>query len=275
MAAKLDRAKVAELSKEIRERVCLSYRPIGVARVEKEEQIPEGARRPRGEAWPLCLAENMVRTYGWTIALTADDSLCLWASAGFGFIELPDYLKDGGMGCHHTKTEEIGLKIQRGVEDCFFKLGSAVAVVVTPADAPLIDPEGVYFYGNPTQVGKIAKGIAWYRGEPVPAVAGGLAACVIGAWAAIKDKRPRVILPCSGEKILGQTEENDIFIAVPPEELPDVVEGMKETDFILPYPNAKSMVFQPRIPKSYPIDVMRYKQWKAGKKFTKWGEEIK
>lgn len=275
MAVKLDKNQVAELAKEIKERACLAYIPIGISLVDKEDEIPEEARRPRGQAWPVCLAGNLVRTIGWTIAITADDSFCIISSVGLGLkVDFPDYLKEGGVGCHHTKTEELGLKIQNTLEQCFFEPRSKAAVILTPATEPKFIPQGVLFYGNPSQVGKIAKGIAWYRGETVPAAGGGFAACVIGAWAAIKDKRPRIILPCSGEKILGHTEENDIFISVPTEELPDIVEGMKATDFILPYPTAKFMTFEPRVPKSYPIDVRTYKAWKAGKKITKWGEEI-
>lgn len=100
----------------------------------------------------------------------------------------------------------------------------------------------------------------------MPAAAGGLGACIVTAWAALKDKRPRIVMPCSGEKVIGHTEENDVFIAIPVEELPDVVEGMKATDFILPYPTAKFMSIQVRVPKDYPIDMATYKAWKEGKK---------
>ena len=82
----------------------------------------------------------------------------------------------------------------------------------------------------------------------------------------LKDKKPRIVLPCSGEKVMGHTEENDIFMAVPVTELPDMVKGMKATDFMLPYPTAKFMFFEPRVPKDYPIDVKTYKAWKKEKK---------
>jgi uncharacterized protein (DUF169 family) len=173
------------------------------------------------------------------------------------------------MGSHHTKNEELGKKIQTSVEACFLKLGSSIGVVLTPATRPRIMPQGVIFYGNPSQIGKIAKGIAWYKGEVVPASAGGLAGCVMAAHAIFTEKRPRVVLPCSGEKILGHAEEEDIFLATPVEELPDIIEGMKATDFMLPYPTAKYMFFEPRIPESYPIDMKSYWVWKKeGKRPT-------
>ena len=267
MKSNLSTTKIAEIVKEIKERACLSYKPIGLSLIEKSGEIPKEARRPseRGQAWPICLAMNLVRTRGWTIALTVDDNFCVLASAGLGFIELPDYLIRGGLGSHHTKTKELGIKLQNDLEKCFFKPGSKVGIVLTPATEPLFVPQGLMICGNPSQVGKIAKGIVWYRGEPVPASAGGIGGCIVAAWATITDRKPRVVVPCSGEKILGHTEENDIFLACPIEELPDIVDGIKGTDFMLPYPTAKFMTFEPSVPKSYPIDLKTYQAWKESK----------
>ena len=268
MAVEFNQEKVAELAREIRERVCLSYLPIGLSFIKSEDEIPEGARRPseRGQAWPVCLAENMVRTIGWTIAMTLPDHFCIMAAAGLGHIELPAYLQRGKMGSHHTQNEELGLKIQEALEAYFLEPDSTAGIVLTPATNPLIMPQGVVFYGNPSQIGKIAKGIAWYRGEAVPASAGGVGGCIVASYAIAVEKKPRILMPCSGEKIIGHTEENDVFLATPVEELPDIVKGMKATDFILPYPTAKFMFFEPRVPKSYPMDHKTYKAWKEGKK---------
>lgn len=268
MGTSLDKEKVSELVKEIKDRVCLAYRPVGLSLVEREDEIPEGARRPgaRGQAWPVCLAMNLVRTYGWTIGLTVDDNFCILGSAGLGFIELPDYLAGGQFGSDSTKTKELGKKLQDDLEKRFFAPGSKAGIVLTPATEPMFVPQAVVIYGNPSQIGKISKGIAWYRGEPVPASAGGIGGCIVAAWAAIVDQKPRVVLPCSGEKIMGHTEENEVFLACPVEQLPDIVEGVKATDHRFPYPTIKFMMFTPVVPKNYPIDVKSYKDWKEGKR---------
>lgn len=270
METSLDKDKVAELAKEIKERVCLTYKPIGLSLIEKESEIPEGARRPseRGQAWPVCLAANLVRTRGWTIALTADDNFCVLASAGLGFIELPDYLKRGGIGSRHTKTKDLGIKIQDDLEKHFFEPGSKAGIILTPATEPMFTPQGVVIYGNPSQIGKISKGIAWYRGEAVSASAGGFGGCIVAVSSAIRNRKPRVILPCSGEKILGHTEEIDVFLACPVEELLHIAEGMKATDIVLPYPTAKFMTFEPAAPKGIPMDIKTYKVWKEGRSLT-------
>jgi len=266
MKSNLSTTKIAEIVKEIKERACLSYKPIGLSLIEKSGEIPKEARRPseRGQAWPICLAMNLVRTRGWTIALTVDDNFCILASAGLGFIELPEYLARGKVGSVHAKNEKIGIKLQNGLERHFFEPRSKLGIILTPATEPTFTPQGVVIYGNPSQIGKISKAITWYQGKPVPASAGGIGGCIVAAWAIIEDKKPRVIVPSSGEKILGHTEENDIFLVCPSEELPVILEGMKGTDYILPYPTAKFMMFEPIVPKNYPIALKTYKDWKGG-----------
>ena len=261
MESSLDLNDIRELSMEIKERVSLANKPIGISIIGDETEIPNRAKRPseRGMVWPVCLAANQVRTMGWTVALTLEDHFCAFAAAGLGFIELPEYLKDGEMGRHHTRTRELGVKIQEGFQKrCFFPPWTTRAVVLTPMTDPMFIPQGMIVYGSPSQIGKLSKAITWFKGEAVPVSAGGFGGCVM-ASAAIIEGKSAIVLPCSGEKIWGHTEENDIFLASPLKDLPRIVEGLKGTDTILPYPTAKYLMFEPKATKSYPIDMKYYK----------------
>jgi uncharacterized protein (DUF169 family) len=270
MKTNLDKNNVAEITREIKERVSLPYKPIGLSLIRNKEEIPKGARRPskRNTTWPLCLAENMVRTFGWTIALMLEDHFCIFAAAGVGNIELPKYLKKGIMGFYHTKTTELGVKLQDFVESCFHESESTLGIMLTPATEPLFMPEWLAFYGNPSQIGKLAKAIAWYRGEPVQVLAGGFGDCILSTWTALLNKKPRIIIPSAGEKILGHSEENDVFLSMPVQEMRDLLEGMKATDHILPYPTAKYLMFEAQAPEGYPIHLIShktYREWKKAK----------
>ncbi len=165
--------------------------------------------------------------------------------------------------------EELGIHIQEKFQKrYFFDPGSTKGVMVTPATDPMFIPQGLVIYGNPSQIGKIAKGIAWYRGESVYGTAGGFGCCIVAASAAIRHKIPKVVIPAAGEKILGHCEGNEVLIALPVKDLPEIVAGMEATDFILPYPTAKYLMFEPtRVPKGYPIDLLSHKTYKA------WREE--
>jgi uncharacterized protein (DUF169 family) len=254
--------EIRQMAREVRERVCLAGKPIGISLIKDENEIPENAKRPshRDMVWPVCLAANQVRTMGRTIALTMADQFCLFAASGLGHVELPEYLQKGKMGSHHTKTESLGVHIQETFENkYFFKPGTTVGVMLTPATDPQFVPQGLLFYGNPSQIGKIAKALTWVKGVVVPVSAGGFGGCIT-ACATIRDKKCAIVLPCSGEKIWGHTEENDIFLACPAAELPRIVKGLEKTDTILPYPTAKYLLFEPTVSKNYPIDVRTYKE---------------
>jgi uncharacterized protein (DUF169 family) len=260
----LDKNQVMELATEIKKRVSLKSEPIGVSLIKSEDEIPKDARRPskrRGLALPVCLAWNLVRTEGWTVALTLHEHFCTFAAAGLGHIALPEYLQEGKMGAHHTRTKETGKALQeRYQRTCFFEAGSTIGIMMTPATDPMFIPQGLVIYGNPSQIGKIAKAITWFRGEPVSGSAGGIGGCIVAA-ASIRDKKPIIVMPSSGEKILGHTEENDIFLTCPIEMLPAIVEGLKATDYILPYPTVKYLLFEPKVPKNYPIDYLSYRSY--------------
>lgn len=264
----LDTNLVSQLVKEIKNRVSLTNKPIGISLIRDEIEIPPRAKRPskRDMTWPMCLAENMVRVMGWTVALTLQDHFCMYSAAGLGHIELPEYLQNGAVGVNHAENTDLGLKMQREIETAFFNPGSTKGVMLTPATDPQFLPQAVFIYGNPTQIGKIAKGIAWYRGEPVFGTAGGFGCCVMAAASAIKEKVPRVIIPAAGAKILGHCEENEVMVAVPVDDLPEIINGMEATNFLLPYPTAKYLMFEPRrLQKGYPIDLLSqktYSEWK-------------
>lgn len=259
----LNKGAIQELAWELRERVSLSARPIGLSMIQDEAEIPVSAKRPSQKEmeWSVCMAANQVRNMGWTVAFTVKDHFCLFAAAGLGHLELPPYLQDGKMGSHHTRTEKLGIDIQKKFQDKhFFKPKSTTGIMLTPATDPAFVPQGLVIYGNPTQIGKIAKAITWYTGKTVPVSAGGFGGCIVAA-ASVRDANCQIVLPCSGEKIWGHTEENEIFLACPISVLPIIVKGLKKTDVILPYPTSKYMIFNPTITKSYPIDMGSYREY--------------
>lgn len=251
---------IRDLTIQVREAVFLTSRPIGIKIVADEAEIPCNAKRPgrRNMRWPVCLAANMVRNMGWTVGLTVDDHFCAFAAAGLGHMALPDYLRNGEMGKHHTKDVELGRRFQDSFEkQCFLPANSTKGVLLTPMTEPGFAPQGMMVYGSPSQIGKIAKAVTWFRGEAVPVSAGGFGGCIKAA-ATIRAGECAIVLPCSGEKILGHTEENDIFLACSLDYLPGIVQGLKGTDKVMPYPTAKYMMFEPKATQKYPIDMKSY-----------------
>ncbi len=72
--------------------------PIAVKLLEKEEDIPEVAKRPRrdyGYRLLTCQSFSESRRAGATIAQTKEEMWCFEAAMGYGFIEPIEYFLEG------------------------------------------------------------------------------------------------------------------------------------------------------------------------------------
>ena len=84
------------------------------------EPIPERARRPARDFGKLsmnCQVIDMSRRYGWTIALTRDDSICSLGITALGF-DRPTHLYNSGTLCEgmYTATKEAGARSEAAVD---------------------------------------------------------------------------------------------------------------------------------------------------------------
>jgi len=87
-----------ERAKEIRKLVQLKTFPVAVKLLEKEEDIPEGAKRPvrdLGHHLALCQAFSMSRRDGMSMAMLKQDMWCFPPVIGFGLAEPPPYFLQG------------------------------------------------------------------------------------------------------------------------------------------------------------------------------------
>src|SRR5512134_1237974 len=94
--------------------------PLAVRMVRPGEPIPDKARRPARDFKKLsmnCQVIDMARRYGWTIALTRDDSICSLGIAALGF-EKPTHLHRSGTLCEgmYTESKDAGQRSEAAVD---------------------------------------------------------------------------------------------------------------------------------------------------------------
>src|SRR5918992_2890149 len=95
--------------------------PVAIRMLRPGEEIPEGAKRPARDFKKLsmnCQVIDMARRYGWTIALTREDSICSLGIAAMGF-EKVTHLHNSGTLCEgmYTETKEAGQRSQAAVDE--------------------------------------------------------------------------------------------------------------------------------------------------------------
>lgn len=234
---------------ELKNRLALQ-RPVGLKFCKSAAEIPVAARRPRRDFqihMSLCQAVNQARTAGYTIGMERDDMYCAIAASLLGLAEFdfsfyPDHVKDQAAAC---KLDAVYQE-----RNALLPAGSFEAVVISPLDRLMVDPDVIIAYGTPGQIGKIAKAFTWH-GEPVQAVYLGGASCtaVVLAYA---EWKPVIAIPGSGEKVLAGTNDYELDIVFPADQIEDVLTGLEGTQKSLPFPTVCSTLLnEPVVPTEF------------------------
>ena len=102
------------------EYLLLQSYPIAIKMLADGEPIPEKARRPFRDMerhFSTCQGYNMVRRYGWTIAMTKEDMQCSLGVLVLGFDKpLPIYTQGNLCEGMYTATAEAGARSEAAVD---------------------------------------------------------------------------------------------------------------------------------------------------------------
>src|SRR5438552_3069331 len=239
--------------------------PVAIRMLRPGEPIPDRARRPSRDFKKLsmnCQVIDMARRYGWTLVLTREDSICSLGIAALGF-EKPTHLHNSGTLCEgmYTETKEAGQRSETAIDR--FKEGEYGALLVAPLDRAAFEPDLVCVYANPAQVMRLTQAALWKRGGKLASAFGGRVVCADIIVTTMRTDRPQVILPCSGDRIFGQTQDHEMAFTIPWNQMEEIVEGLKGThNGGIRYPITQFMEYEAKLPAKY-MEVNRF--WDAEK----------
>jgi MtaA/CmuA family methyltransferase len=228
--------------------------PVAVRMLRPGESIPERARRPARDFKKLsmnCQVIDMARRYGWTIALTREDSICSLGIAALG-LERPTHLHRSGTLCEgmYTESKEAGQRSEAAVDR--FAPGEYAGLLVAPLDRATFEPDLVCVYGNPAQVMRLTQAALWKRGGKLTSSFGGRVDCAEIIVTTMKTGEPQVILPCSGDRIFGQTQDHEMAFTIPWSQIEAIVEGLRGTHSGgIRYPITQFMEYEAKLPARY------------------------
>jgi len=228
--------------------------PVAIRMLKPGEEIPERAKRPARDFKKLsmnCQVIDMARRYGWMIALTRDDHICSLGIAALGF-EKPTHLHSSGTLCEgmYTETKEAGQRSEAAVDR--FGPGEYSCLLVSPLDRAPFEPHLVCIYANPAQVMRLTQAALWKRGGKLTSSFGGRIDCAEIIVSTMRADRPQVILPCSGDRIFGQTQDHEMAFTIPWGQIEDIIEGLKGTHAGgIRYPITQFMEYEAKLPPRY------------------------
>ena len=237
--------------------------PVAIRMLSPGEAIPDKTRRPARDFKKLsmnCQVIDMARRYGWTIALTREDSICSLGIAALGF-EKPTHLHASGTLCEgmYTETKEAGQRSEAAVDR--FPTGQYHALLVAPLERATFEPHVVCLYGNPAQIMRLTQAALWKRGGKLTSSFGGRIVCADIIVTTLNTDQPQVILPCSGDRIFGQTQDHEMAFTIPWGQMEEIIEGLRGTHAGgIRYPITQFMEYEAKLPPHY-MEVNRL--WEA------------
>src|SRR5499426_2131619 len=239
--------------------------PVAIRMLRPDEPIPDRARRPARDFKKLsmsCQVIDMARRYGWTIALTREDHICSLGITAIGFDKpLPIY--NVGTLCEgmYTESKEAGRRSEAAIDK--FAPGEYTCLLVAPLDRATFEPHVVCVYANPAQVMRLTQAALWKRGGRLASSFEGRAVCADIIVTTMKTGEPQVILPCSGDRIFGQTQDHEMAFSIPWARMEEIVEGLRGThNGGIRYPITQFMEYEAKLPPRY-MEVNRL--WDADK----------
>ena len=241
--------------------------PVAIRMLRPGEPIPERAKRPARDFGKLsmnCQVIDMARRYGWMIALTREDHICSLGITALGF-DKPTHLYNSGTLCEgmYTKTKEAGARSEAAVDK--FEPGEYACLLVAPLDRATFEPHLVVVYANPAQVMRLTQAALWRRGGRLASSFQGRIVCADIIVTTMQTGEPQVILPCSGDRIFGQTQDHEMAFTIPWAKMDEIVEGLEGTHRGgIRYPITQFMEYEAKLPPRY-MEVNRLWDVEKGK----------
>lgn len=203
--------------------------PIGMKLLQSEaqmDQIPR-VRRPKHIHTTDQVVGQAARN-GWTVGVTANDLVGDQCRTVIGLAPRSEqWLSGDRMAGVWYATQEDAKLHQESMDTAPF--GEYEAMVVSPlASGRLNPPDICLIYGTPAQMILFINGLQWSGYRKLEFSCVGESACADSWGRALATREPSLSLPCFAERRYGGVLEDELLMALPPNFLPGVIEGLTQ-----------------------------------------------
>jgi uncharacterized protein (DUF169 family) len=177
--------------------------------------------------------------------------ICPLAAIAFGFREPnEEYLKGFvsiGMYC---KDEAAATQLEASAWR--FERGAYEYVCVAPLNRATFEPHVIVIYANSAQVLRLVHASLYQRGGRVISTSGGRLDCAEIVIQTLTTDEPKVILPCTGDRVFGMAQDTEMAFAFPWGYTQEIIDGLEGTHKGgTRYPITVAMRDTVTMPKSY------------------------
>jgi uncharacterized protein (DUF169 family) len=186
--------------------------PIAVKMLEKEDDIPAGAFRPKrdkGAHLAQCQAFAMSRRDGLTVAMLKEDNWCFAPLIAYGLVEKPD-----------------DPAIQKFLRFPRFDRGKYIGIVSAPLNTAGFEPDTVVVYCDAAQLRTLLMPFHFSGNESAVKYHFFPPACSYTVVSVIIENKIMVTLPDIGEDMRTIAGRDEIIISIPKDRLDEAVKGL-------------------------------------------------
>ena len=188
-------------------------------------------KNPYVRRWPhplsLCQLITIVRTHDWTVGATAEELMSPNCRSIVGLEELPDYVVDGRMRAMvWVESQEDGKKCEAAIPRIM--TGKYQAVVLAPMVYQPFDPDMVLIYANPAQMCLLLNALQFDSYERFDFHFSGETSCGDVIAQCHNTQKPALSIPCFGERRFGAAMDDELAMALPPDEYVRAVENLQK-----------------------------------------------
>jgi len=212
---------------ELEKLLLLRTSPIAVKMLEKEEDIPKEAIRPkrdRGYHLAQCQAFAMTRRQRETIAMLKEDNWCWAPLIGYGLVEHIEGHPDLPL-IYIVENMEAARKVAKNFPR--FEYGKYIGIVSAPLKAASFEPDLVLVYSNTAQLRSMLLAVKYTEGHLVKSEFDPIDSCVYSTVPVILNGQYRITLPDPGEYERAMAEEGEIIFSVPPAKMEELISGLR------------------------------------------------
>lgn len=205
--------------------------PVAVRMLRPGERGP-GEARHSSEDLPRfitpCRAIDLARRHGWTLALTREDSRCALGNGALGFGPTsasggPPLLCEGlYAGGAEARAHAVAAADR-------FPAGEYCALLVAPLARCAFEPDLVVVYATPAQIMRLVQAALWKRGGRLVSSFGCRMDCSEIIVTTMKSQECQVILPGTGDRAFGRTQDDEMAFSIPWGRMAEILEGLQGT----------------------------------------------
>ncbi len=221
---------------EIEKALLLKNSLVAVKMLEKENDIPGGALRPKkdkGYHLAQCQAFSLSRRQGMTIAMLKEDHWCWAPLIAYGLVEKP---RDSFLDTVTSFPK--------------FEYGKYIGTVTAPLKSAKFEPDMVMIYSNTAQLRDMLIVIKFHEKANIQSEFDPIDSCAYAIVPVIKNGQYRITLPDPGEAARALAGDDEIIISVPSDRMEKLAEGVKRMAEMKQNPDDWShMLMRPDFPR--------------------------